>query len=312
VQQEDFTTISPAEQQQTRIPKQQFSNSDEQFFENNKDDNLQESDDIDNDRNYSLLQEHLSTISPPEQQQNRIPKQQFSNSDENNKNDNLQEDDSVIDNDRTTTTISVQSPKSECCACPPLSLSSPTTDETVTTVLTDLVTNTETVPNTETTITETVTTETVTESETVSTTDLSTTDLSTTDLSTTTEMDVEETSTMLDRDGRQFLSDEDTTVSPIISDNPILQYFERLRKIYELDLKILEQLADLLAGVDEEVLPAIMTTLEPILPLLMSQQIENADLGQIIGYVAQTVQKSTFHVAMSAHLGDLDFLDIGN
>ena len=33
-----------------------------------------------------------------------------------------------------------------------------------------------------------------------------------------------------------------------------------------IDLKILGQLADLLSGVDEEVLPALMKSLEPILP----------------------------------------------
>ena len=79
--------------------------------------------------------------------------------------------------------------------------------------------------------------------------------------------------------------------------------------IYELDLKILGQLADLLSGVDQEVLPALMKSLEPILPALISQT-NNIDLAQIIGYVTQTLQKSTFHASLSSHLGDLDFINI--
>ena len=77
-------------------------------------------------------------------------------------------------------------------------------------------------------------------------------------------------------------------------------------------MKILEQLADLLSGVDEEVLPALMKSLEPILPLLISQsQLNNIDLAQVIGVVSQTLQKSTFHASLSTHLGDLDFINLG-
>lgn len=103
----------------------------------------------------------------------------------------------------------------------------------------------------------------------------------------------------------------DDVNAPPQANNPFSQYFERLKTIYELDLKILEQLADLLTGVDEEVLPSLMTSLEPILPIFISQQVNNIDLAQVIGYVAQAVQKSTFHVGMSAHLSDLDFIKIG-
>jgi len=98
---------------------------------------------------------------------------------------------------------------------------------------------------------------------------------------------------------------------PASPEHPFIQYFERLRLIYELDLKILGQLADLLSGVDEEVLPALMKSLEPILPALISQS-NNVDLAQIIGYITQTLQKSTFHASLSANLGDLDFLSINH
>ena len=89
------------------------------------------------------------------------------------------------------------------------------------------------------------------------------------------------------------------------------QYFDRLKDIYELDLKIIGQLADLLIGVDEEVLPALMTTLEPLLTLLMNQQVDNIDLPTVLSYAAQTLQKSKVDVSLSSTLGDLDFLKIG-
>ena len=78
-----------------------------------------------------------------------------------------------------------------------------------------------------------------------------------------------------------------------------------------LDLKILGQLAELISGIDKEVLPTLKTSLEPILSTLLAQQNNNLDLGQVISYVTQTVQKSTFHVGISGHLGSYDFLEIG-
>ena len=115
----------------------------------------------------------------------------------------------------------------------------------------------------------------------------------------------------LPRDGKQLNEDQNETQNNPRADHPFVQYFERLKTIYELDLKILEQLADLLSAVDEEVLPALMKSLEPILPILLSQpQFKNVDLRQIIGYVTQTLQKSTFHASISTHLGHLDFLNL--
>lgn len=128
-------------------------------------------------------------------------------------------------------------------------------------------------------------------------------------LESTTEEISETTITNL-RDGRQFEGEEKEESPP---SHPFLQYFDRLRLIYELDLKILGQLADLLSGVNEEVLPALIESLEPILSLLMTQQqFNNIDLAQIIGYVSQTLQKSTFQASLSAHLGDLDFINLSN
>ena len=125
----------------------------------------------------------------------------------------------------------------------------------------------------------------------------------------------EDTTTLTDlpRDGRQLNEEEpsEETISQP-STNPLSAYFDRIRDIYELDLKILEQLAELLAGVDEEVLPTLVTTLEPLLAVLMNQPVENLDLPTILSYAAQTLQKSKVHVSLSSTLGDLDFLKIGN
>ena len=67
----------------------------------------------------------------------------------------------------------------------------------------------------------------------------------------------------------------------------------------------------LLVGVDEEVLPALMTSLEPLLTLLMNQPVDNLDLPTILSYAAQTLQKSKIQVSLSSNLGDLDFIKIG-
>ena len=92
------------------------------------------------------------------------------------------------------------------------------------------------------------------------------------------------------------------------SNHPFLRYFKRLRKIYELDLKILDQIATLLEGVSDELLPQISESLEP---LLISQTVNMLDLGQILGYVAQTIHSTSFQLGASTSLGRLDFLKFG-
>ena len=92
------------------------------------------------------------------------------------------------------------------------------------------------------------------------------------------------------------------------SNHPFIRYFRRLRKIYELDLKILDQIATLLEGINDELLPQVADALEP---LLISQTVNMLDLGQILGYVAQTIHSSTFQLGASTSLGGLDFLKFG-
>ena len=99
-----------------------------------------------------------------------------------------------------------------------------------------------------------------------------------------------------------------TTESTRRSNHPFIRYFRRLRKIYELDLKILDQIATLLEGINDELLPQVADALEP---LLISQTVNMLDLGQILGYVAQTIHSSTFQLGASTSLGGLDFLKFG-
>ena len=101
---------------------------------------------------------------------------------------------------------------------------------------------------------------------------------------------------------------ETTTESKRRSNHPFIRYFRRLRKIYELDLKILDQIAALLEGINDELLPQVADALEP---LLISQTVNMLDLGQILGYVAQTIHSSTFQLGASTSLGGLDFLKFG-
>ena len=102
---------------------------------------------------------------------------------------------------------------------------------------------------------------------------------------------------------------ETTTEPKRRSNHPFIRYFRRLRKIYELDLKILDQIATLLEGINDEFLPQVADALEP---LLISQTVNMLDLGQILGYVAQTIHSSTFQLGASTSLGGLDFLKFGN
>ena len=101
---------------------------------------------------------------------------------------------------------------------------------------------------------------------------------------------------------------ETTTTTNRRSNHPFIRYFRRLRKIYELDLKILDQIASLLEGINDEFLPQVADALEP---LLISQTVNMLDLGQILGYVAQTIHSSSFQLGASTSLGGLDFLKFG-
>ena len=90
--------------------------------------------------------------------------------------------------------------------------------------------------------------------------------------------------------------------------NSFARYFERLRRVYELNLQLLDQLADVLEGLNEELVPQVAQVLEPVLALQTANML---DLGQILGYVAQTVHSSTFQGSVVTSLGGLGFLKVG-
>ena len=94
----------------------------------------------------------------------------------------------------------------------------------------------------------------------------------------------------------------------LCSQHAFLKYFRRLRRLYELDLQILDQTITLLEEVREEVLPQLANVLEPLLNTLTLNVL---DLGQILQYAAQTIQSSTFHFGATTSLERLKFLNIG-
>lgn len=86
------------------------------------------------------------------------------------------------------------------------------------------------------------------------------------------------------------------------------RYFERIKTIYELDIKLLQQLSEILNEVGTDVLPGLIRDLEPILARL---PVVNLPINELISIFAMTVQNSEFEASVSTQLGNLDFLDIG-
>jgi hypothetical protein len=80
--------------------------------------------------------------------------------------------------------------------------------------------------------------------------------------------------------------------------------------IYELDLELLEQLAKVLRGTKEEVIPAIRDTLTPIINAIPSPG-GNLDPASLLGLAAMAVKGATFEASVSTTLGNLDFINVG-
>lgn len=86
------------------------------------------------------------------------------------------------------------------------------------------------------------------------------------------------------------------------------RYFKQLRTIYELDLKLLEQLSSILKKVNNETLPFLSNALAPG---LMGVQGSNLNLVELVGYLTSVLKKSEFEGAVTTKLRNLDFLNIG-
>ena len=83
------------------------------------------------------------------------------------------------------------------------------------------------------------------------------------------------------------------------------RYFERLKRIYELDIKLLEQIGGIISKVDSNVVPQIEQGLDPFL------EGGNVDILRLIGILAKTLPSSHFEASITTKLGNLDFLNIG-
>ena len=86
------------------------------------------------------------------------------------------------------------------------------------------------------------------------------------------------------------------------------RYFNRLRKLYELDLELLEQISSLLQTASEDVVPSLISLARPLLDRL---PIRNLDPGSLLSLAAMTLTQSQFQLSMETRLGDLDFINIG-
>ena len=87
------------------------------------------------------------------------------------------------------------------------------------------------------------------------------------------------------------------------------RYFERLKKIFELDLKLVEQLSAIVKAAENKALPSLATALRP--QLISGVQGGNPDIAQLLGYVTRTLKKSEFEFAVNTKLGNLDFINVG-
>ena len=92
------------------------------------------------------------------------------------------------------------------------------------------------------------------------------------------------------------------------SNHPMVRYLRRLRRIYQLDIEILDQLANVLEGVSDKVVPEVARVLEPILAV---QKDNNLEFNDTLGQVLQAVHATSFHAGALTTLGGLDFIEFG-
>lgn len=188
-----------------------------------------------------------------------------------------------------------------------------TSEETTTTSEEDTTTTSE-----ETTTTSEDDTTTISEDETTTTSEEPT----------TTSEEMMETSTMLGRGQRQLDLDsaddpeatttekseeEDSEEEKDSGPSDLIgqlfgRYFNRLKRIYELDIQLLEQISVLLTRANEDVLPSVQTAVEP---LLMSTGIENANLLEVAANLATVLRHSDIEVSVRTKMEQLNFVNVG-
>ena len=93
-----------------------------------------------------------------------------------------------------------------------------------------------------------------------------------------------------------------------VSNHPITGYLNRLKRIYQLDIEILDQMANIIEGVNEKVVPQLSTVLEPVFAI---QNDSRVDLRDTLDQVLKVLHSTTFHAGAYTSLGKLDFLEYG-
>ena len=91
-----------------------------------------------------------------------------------------------------------------------------------------------------------------------------------------------------------------------------VRYLVRLRTIYELDIQLIDQLGDLLAAFDDEILPVLETNLNllrPLTNLVLQSSGGNINLVELISFIVKSLSNSEYEIGFGASLKDLEFLN---
>ena len=86
------------------------------------------------------------------------------------------------------------------------------------------------------------------------------------------------------------------------------KYYKRVKSIYKIDVRLLEQLSEILQEVKAEEIPKFVESFTPVLMNIPETTLEVSD---IIGMLATGLKRSTFEASLTTKLGNLDFINIG-
>ena len=91
-----------------------------------------------------------------------------------------------------------------------------------------------------------------------------------------------------------------------------VRYLVRLRTIYELDIQLIDQLGDLLAAFDDEILPVLETNLNllrPLTNLILQSSGGNINLVELISFIIKSLSNSEYEIGVGTSLKELEFLN---
>ena len=91
-----------------------------------------------------------------------------------------------------------------------------------------------------------------------------------------------------------------------------VRYLVRLRTIYELDIQLIDQLGDLLAAFDDEILPVLETNLNllrPLTNLVLQSSGGNINLVELISFIIKSLSNSEYEIGVGTSLKELEFLN---